>query len=65
MDDTKSQFLENCIAGFNDAKREDPEWKELTKAEKMKVAEQALRDFERIFFSFECVIQAGIDSRLG
>lgn len=55
MSDIKTQFLEGCIAGFNDACKENPEWVDLTKAEKKKIAEQALADFDRIFYGFECV----------
>lgn len=64
MDDVKTKFLEGCIAGFNDSKREDPNWINLTKAEKKKIAEQALDDFDKIYFAFECVINAGIDQAL-
>ena len=55
MSDVKQAFLEGCIEGFNDAQKENPEWVDLTKAEKKKIAEQALADFDRIFYGFECV----------
>ena len=64
MDDVKTKFLEGCIAGFNDATKEDESWVDLTKAEKKKIAEKALADFDKIFFAFECVVNAGIDSNL-
>jgi len=65
MSDIKTEFLQGCIAGFNDACKEDPDWINLTKAEKKKIAEQALKDFDKIFYGYECVINAGIDSALG
>jgi len=55
MSDTKQKFIEGCIQGFNDAQKESQEWIELTKSEKKKIAEQALADFDRIFYGFECV----------
>jgi len=65
MSDIKTEFLQGCIVGFNDACKEDPDWINLTKAEKKKIAEQALKDFDKIFYGYECVINAGIDSALG
>ena len=60
----KTTFLEGCIAGFNNAKRECPEWLELTKTEKKKLAQEALADFDKIYYGFECVLAAGDHHRL-
>lgn len=64
MNNAKNDFLEGCISGFNDACKDDDDWINLTKSEKKKAAERALNDFDKIFYGFTCVINAGIDSAL-
>ena len=53
--DSRSEFLEDCLAGWTDAQRENPEWLNTTKAEKKAMAKEALEWFDKMHFSLSMI----------
>lgn len=55
MIQSKEEFLQGCLQGWQDAMKETDEWAELTKSERKNLAKKAIVTFDKIHYSLSVI----------